>query len=100
MAGDNVGKLRYVIQNDVSNPTTLGTVKAALDGKTAPEWPGKTFSMGTSQGKAILGSPNGIGTAYMLFNHKTQLGRKTVDSITVYTIDGDLYMVFHIIDVQ
>jgi hypothetical protein len=44
--------------------------------------------MTTDEGKAILGSPNGRGVAFFLYQHKNILGIKTVDSVTIFSTTG------------
>jgi hypothetical protein len=44
--------------------------------------------MATDQGKAILGSPNGRGVAFFLYQHKNLLGIKTVDKVTIFSTIG------------
>ncbi|KAL1601929.1 Mitochondrial import inner membrane translocase subunit tim8 [Nothophoma quercina] len=39
-----------------------------------PRWPGLTFDLESAEGKAMLGSPNGIAVGYFLAQHKNQLG--------------------------
>jgi hypothetical protein len=45
--------------------------------------------MTTEGGQAILGSPNGKGIGFFLSQHKDQLGVKTVESVTVFTTQGE-----------
>jgi hypothetical protein len=39
-------------------------------------------------GKAILGSPNGRGVSFFLYQHKSILDVKTVESVTVFSTVG------------
>lgn len=39
--------------------------------------------------KAVLGTPNGNGVAWLLGQHKKQLGVKYVDQINIFGCDGD-----------
>ena len=41
-----------------------------------PEFPGLVFGMDTDEGKALLGTPNGIGTARLLIDRVKSLGRR------------------------
>lgn len=73
---------RFHIVNDL----TITTIDTALQrkGEKIEEWPGTTFDMTTDEGKAILATPNGAGVAWWLIDHKSQLGVKTVKSVTVF----------------
>ena len=66
-------------------------------------WPGITFSLESDEGKAILGTPTGLGVAKLLLDHRDLLGRKETESISYFT-DGARYNVFslafHIVDIQ
>lgn len=61
-----------------------GDVLEFVDRKILKEQDGDDF-------KALLGTPNALGTAWMLAQHKSdqQLGWKCVESISVYTSDVD-----------
>ena len=84
---------------DIIDQVLGGAAILPYDGKTK----GTTFSMDTDEGKALLGSAHGYGTAWFLINHQETLGNKEVDSITVFqtTSDGgNVYnMLFKIKDV-
>lgn len=62
-----------------------------------------TVAADSPEGRLLLASPNGAGVAYLLIQHKDQLGHKVVDRISIYPIrnDGDLAfgLLFHIKDV-
>jgi hypothetical protein len=88
--GPAVSHLRYIMKTPCENPTTQLVIKKALKntGQTLSKWPGVTFSMDTKEGVAILGTPNGWGVAYLLVQHKKQLGNKVVDKVTVFQDEG------------
>lgn len=44
----------------------------------------QVYGMDTDEGKAILGSPNGQGVGWLLIQHKSQLGMRTVQSVAVW----------------
>jgi len=39
-------------------------------------WPGKIFTMDSAGGKALLGSPNGLGVTFFPLQHKAISGQK------------------------
>jgi hypothetical protein len=47
-------------------------------------WPGVTFDIESEEGKAILGTPNGAGTAWLLIQRKRELGRRRIEKVTVF----------------
>lgn len=93
--------LKYVLQYDVSNSYTIAVVKTInyKNGTNVLDWPGTTYDAGSTEGQALIGTPNGSGIAYLLIQHKAGLGHKTIDAITVFDWDEDLMMLFHIKDV-
>ena len=78
--------LRYVFRMQISNADTESIVKRVMGDVATSVWPGKTFRMTTDEGKALLGTPHGSGIAWLLAQHKKQLGLKTVDEVTVYRL--------------
>ncbi|RDW59246.1 hypothetical protein BP5796_12170 [Coleophoma crateriformis] len=83
--------LKYFVRYHIINAESQGIIDHALQnvGATLQPWPnGHTFPMTTDEGKAILGSPNGRGVAFFLYQHKTVLGIKTVDSVTIFSTTG------------
>ena len=98
--GRNLGHITKFIVPQIINDETLRLIDQALktyevpEGKdrldTLPAWPGLTFDIDTDQGKALLGSPNGIAAAYFLSQHKQQIGaNKYVYKVTVFKPDED-----------
>lgn len=55
-----------------------------LEEKIPLEAKAKVFSMNTDEGKALLGTPNGKGVAWLLINHKAQLGMKQIKEVKVW----------------
>jgi hypothetical protein len=95
-------ELKHVLRYNVTNYTTNFVVEAINEAnccKTLP-WPGVDYDVASEEGKALLGTPNGSSTAYMLVQHKQQLGNKTVDKITVFEHSRELMLLFHVVDVE
>ena len=98
------GLLRYIVRMNVINEDTTDVVSVALKkvGQTngiPPKWPGLTFAPPASTElkedaemqkafQAVLATPNVRGTAWLLLQHKWQLGAKTIKSITVWDMSG------------
>ncbi|KAF2728424.1 hypothetical protein EJ04DRAFT_569550 [Polyplosphaeria fusca] len=84
--------LKYIIIQDIMNWLTLGINREAHNrkGEQDDPWPGVEFSTDSDEGKALMASPNGYGVAYLLIQHKKQLGKyRKVSKITMYDTRGD-----------
>lgn len=49
-----------------------------------PQFPGKDFAPGSDEFAALVAAPNGVGVAYLLLQHREQMGRKTITSVKVF----------------
>lgn len=97
LSNTTIGNLSHVFRRLIRNPDTRSIIDRILkDESKQPEmWPGVTFKLDTQPGKAILGTPNGSGVAILLYEHKRQLGHKTVYKVTIYhEIDPGDYSVW------
>ncbi|KAL8698748.1 MAG: hypothetical protein Q9201_006399 [Fulgogasparrea decipioides] len=77
----NIQDLRWIVLTEVTNGIGTNIIDYAVpdDNKVT------TFEPGTEAHRAILGSPNwAVGSAYLLLEHKKQLGHKTIGRIIVY----------------
>jgi hypothetical protein len=93
-ASDNAKSLKYIFRATISNPGTQRIFDQAVLDQTGRQYVGwedrVTFGMDTERGQAILGTPNGKGVAWLLINHKDQLGAKTIESVTIWVDDLDV----------
>lgn len=118
-------ELKYVLRANIENETSTkvmseilgyGVQYQELEHKPShgcscetcrlPLWPGVTFDAGSKEGQALIGTPNGGGVAWLLAQHKEQLGVKVIDKVTLFFStpvsewDGTMYsapnMLFHI----
>ena len=79
--------LNYVLRLGIMNHDTyqvLGNIFAGHGLHQCHSWPGLTFDIESEEGRAILGTPNGSGVAWMLIQHKAQLGEKKIKKVTVF----------------
>ncbi|RAH45047.1 uncharacterized protein BO95DRAFT_515005 [Aspergillus brunneoviolaceus CBS 621.78] len=92
-AGVQVDSIRYIFHAGVSNPLTKQVVRRALAraGQSLGGWdrvvtfPVEDDSIGSSEeGTAILGTPNGSATGWFIAQHREQLGRRKVVSVSVF----------------
>jgi hypothetical protein len=110
-ANQDVKQLKYVFRYQIANKEATKIIKAIAGSLLTLQWPGVTFPMTNEDGspnengRAILGTPNGLGVAYLLSTHKAQLGHKTIESVHVWSKRRDMgvmtldviYAVFKII---
>ncbi|KAJ5175657.1 uncharacterized protein N7482_001534 [Penicillium canariense] len=94
--GSSVANLKYLVRTHIINADTLSVMKTVCGGP-CPAWPGMVFDINQKKsggvlinqnGLALLGTPNGGGAAWLLINHKQQLGKKTPISVTAWTTSG------------
>ncbi|KAL8742621.1 MAG: hypothetical protein Q9184_008224, partial [Pyrenodesmia sp. 2 TL-2023] len=88
--------LRYVLHDTITNADTVGIMvdiinKHAITGSI--DWPGLTFGIDTEEGQALLGTPNGFGTAFLLIDRARELGRRIV-YVTIFNPGGDYRMLW------
>ncbi|KAL8707078.1 MAG: hypothetical protein Q9225_007835 [Loekoesia sp. 1 TL-2023] len=86
-----ISKLRYVIRDNVGNEITREIIER-IEG-VEPDtldlpWPGHTYDMRTDGGKALLGTPNGIGVAYLIKDHSDVLGRR-IPSVRIFSANNE-----------
>lgn len=88
-AGSQAGKLRYIFRDGIANDVTRAIIDHITDsdpGAFRSPWPGKPFDMRTDFGKALLGTPHGIGVAFLIADHSDVLGRK-IPLARIFTAD-------------
>ena len=87
-SGADPAKLRYILSQKTVNDQTLATVGAIthVAPENVPKYPGELFAGSDKVPfQALVGSPNGLGVAYLLLDHKKQLGaRRRVQSVRVW----------------
>lgn len=77
--------------------TVLLSVGSSL--ATLPEWPGINLATSGDAGKALLGSDNGNGVAWLLIRHKALMELKDISTITLFLSEAGTYcMVLRIED--
>lgn len=85
-SGGNIRNLKYIVQSIIINPITVDIIGRILESRkeTVKPWPGLKIPMTDPDAQALLGSPNGGGVAWLLIQHKEQLGLKVPDAVTIY----------------
>ena len=86
--GLDIRELNYVFRFEIRNPDTREVIQRLL-GRTYRPWPGVDAQMSNPGGLAMLGTPHGRGVAWLLASHKEQFGKRTIESVRVWSDDGD-----------
>ncbi|KAL8901982.1 MAG: hypothetical protein Q9207_004925 [Kuettlingeria erythrocarpa] len=91
---EHPGSLRYYAVQGIKNKISLDLVNSILQARrgttTGVGWERRvTFDLGSEEGMALFGSPNGIAVNWLLIHHAAEMGRRE-PRVTVYTqmIDG------------
>jgi len=85
---------RYVIRLHISNADTLAVIDRILADYReehrywVPDAAGLSWDVETEEAKALLGTPNGSGVAWMLVQRKGELGGKVVENVTLFWDHG------------
>jgi hypothetical protein len=82
--GLDIRELNYVFRLEITNEDTIEVIQRILGGTYRP-WPGVDVQMTEAAGLAMLGTPNGRGVAWLLATHKEQFGKRTIESVTVWS---------------
>ncbi|KAI4091313.1 MAG: hypothetical protein LQ344_004172 [Seirophora lacunosa] len=92
-AGNNAGNLRYIARNAILNRDTRSVMSYIYDkhgGANARPYPGLEFGMDTEEGRTLLGTPNGIGVAWILMEHWKDLGRRN-PRVRIFNMGDNLF---------
>jgi hypothetical protein len=81
----DISGLQYVFRLQMANDITMSVINTLNGHMSHLPWPGLTFPMTELQGLAILGTPNGFGVAWLLIQHRAQFGRRTIESVRVWS---------------
>lgn len=97
---ENRGNLRYILNINALNPATVDVVSEALQqddvkSGTPPAWPGHVFAQVKSGPfsknnayAAVLGTPNVLGTGWLVAQRQDKMGSKRLGAITVFDSSG------------
>ncbi|KAL8692093.1 MAG: hypothetical protein Q9218_002822 [Villophora microphyllina] len=95
MGRKDPGRLRYLGHEDVINEETEEVMDYVFERKHPgmdPEWPGEEFGMDQDEGLALLGTPNGYGTAWLLIDRAQSLGRRVTEvKVRIWKNDNDYW---------
>lgn len=88
--------LKRIVHCGIHNPDTENTIEKVI-GSSKANYPGHIYTRADGDNfAALLRTPNGLGTAYLVAQHRDQLGEKKVQSIQAYEEalggeDGECY---------
>jgi hypothetical protein len=80
--------INYILRHKIQNSRTsriLDHITGAHGHAGYSAWPGLTFDACSEEGKVILGTPNGVGVAWLLIQRKKELEKKRVEKITLFS---------------
>jgi hypothetical protein len=97
-AGDKTKGLKYIFRHAINNEETKVVIREVLAkrGTSGKPWRGLRIDMTDHDAWALLGTPNGRGPAWILSQHKEQLGRKSFSAITVFSVGGMFSFCFEV----
>ena len=95
-------KLQWIVHQGVNNPGCIVAMKAAwesdgsepVDLKKLNPWPGESFWTDHEDedqaraAKALIGCPNGVGSAYLLMQHEAEYGSRYIYEVRMFADDG------------
>ncbi|KAL8968691.1 MAG: hypothetical protein Q9183_002344 [Haloplaca sp. 2 TL-2023] len=70
------GDLRYIGHHFISNDDSNLIIDQLLRNTPNIGWPGLTLDINTNEAKALLGTPNGVGVAWLMMDRARVLGRR------------------------
>ncbi|KAL8936071.1 MAG: hypothetical protein Q9211_004364 [Gyalolechia sp. 1 TL-2023] len=92
--------LRYLAHDTVTNKDTIDIMRFIFNKSPAKgliKWPGLTFGVDQDEGLALLGTPNGSGTAWLLIDRAKELGQR-LPRVTIFSpfpeTDGNFRMIW------
>ncbi|KAK3645883.1 Mitochondrial import inner membrane translocase subunit tim8 [Elasticomyces elasticus] len=106
---DLVSNVKWIWRHHVVDAKSEDIIDSAisLPDEDIEDWPGKTYDMSAAPGtqerriaRALLGSPNGVGVAHFLSQHRAELGFKTVEKVQLFNDEGERHMLFHIMNIN
>ncbi|KAF2792529.1 hypothetical protein K505DRAFT_211929, partial [Melanomma pulvis-pyrius CBS 109.77] len=83
---NNLKNIKYYFTLLISNSLTQRLIVRAMKAQDAQlgSFPGTKFWTNLPEGQALLASPNGVGMAYFLIEHKNELGSKYIEDVYVF----------------
>ncbi|KAK5720719.1 hypothetical protein LTR15_006680 [Elasticomyces elasticus] len=103
-----ISNVKWIWRHHVADKTSKDVIDIVISmpGEALQGWPGKTYEMSEpfdsqegSIARALLGTPNGVGVAHFLSQHRAALlGKKGVSKVQLWEDGGDRHMLFYVIE--
>ncbi|KAF2018539.1 hypothetical protein BU24DRAFT_418064, partial [Aaosphaeria arxii CBS 175.79] len=84
--------ITWAVDNKATNAALARALKTRNGKDYLEDYPGECFLTSEEVGKALLGTPNGIGIGYFLVQHKAELGHLKVGEACVFFTDSVIFM--------
>ncbi|KAI4205557.1 MAG: hypothetical protein LQ350_000336 [Teloschistes chrysophthalmus] len=87
VAGNNVGRLRFLGRDHIINENTTAIIKNIFRAQKEVElvpWPGLSFSIETNEAKALLATPNSVNAVWLMRDRAAVLGMRR-PMVTIWT---------------
>ncbi|KAL8767558.1 MAG: hypothetical protein Q9209_005975 [Squamulea sp. 1 TL-2023] len=94
--------LRYIGREGIINTATktiVDEIFVKAVGTIMVPWPGISYGLNTDEGKALLGTPNGVAIAWMLIDRYRELGKREV-RVRIWTVEGSRQMLWDMAPTQ
>ncbi|EOA92123.1 uncharacterized protein SETTUDRAFT_153104 [Exserohilum turcica Et28A] len=100
----SIADVKYLVVTQIMNAASRELIRQALGTLQPPQsetkiWPGSDFTMDTTGGRAILGSPIGRWAGYFLLQHKEKLGgNRFISKVRAFKPVGATlpYLIFYV----
>ncbi|KAL8749338.1 MAG: hypothetical protein Q9184_006848 [Pyrenodesmia sp. 2 TL-2023] len=94
----NPNELRYIAIDKIVNDDTLAVMDYLFlrdknDNRNIP-WPGLEYQGGSEEGRALLATPNGRATAWLLINHAQKLKGSGELKVNIFSVFGNYGMLW------
>lgn len=84
-ASKDPSSLRYIGRDRIANSDTTAVINEVFAKKGAVVgWPGYTYGIDSEDGQALLGTPHGVGVAWLLIDRVGKLGTR-VPKVTIWS---------------
>ena len=87
--------LKYIVRLSIGNAVTNKIIDEILEhhATSLPEYPGLKFDANSREGRALIGTPNGSGPAWMLISYP-DFSEQTITGVQIFRTGGAYNMLF------
>ena len=93
--GSPVSNLNKILHSEISNQDTRNIVENVCDRlgdekpDPCPPEDGLSYGINSDEGKALLGTPNGLGAGWLLAQHRSEFPGKMITSVRISGVDDE-----------